>query len=182
VKQEGYWSDDSRLAVRSVLSHPCPLFPRSNKNRTTCMHIVSFLSHIPFPLWSFKRWRIDPSDCIPSPISCLSALAFSLYPSIIPSPIEICPSTRWEWNGGSVHTLSRLIGPIVTSHFLWWSNGQLPSLCFPPPLWLKSFSHKSYQTIYRSLQKTHRSGINLLILPSNHLIQRRWRWEFYPST
>jgi hypothetical protein len=198
VKQGGYWSTES-LKIRSVLNYfiQCSLFPMNEiKNHMTCMLIVSFsIVHTPcratrYGLWSFKRWRIDPSDCIPSPISCLSALDFSLYPSMIPSPIEICPSTRWEWKGGSVHTLSRLIGPIVTSHFLWWSNGQLPSLLLAPPVSLLSFSPrfspsasvdaKDGQPLFRP--DGRRSEVDSLILPSNHFIQRRRSWEFYPST
>jgi len=136
VKQGGYWSDES-LKVRSVLNIPYPFRSRL-KSRTTCMHNVSFLLSISYSLWPFERWWIDPSDCIPSPIPCLSALTFSICPmhprsSVSERTALLQDGRHWNGRGRDENglTLSWLIGPIVTSHFLWWSNRQLPILLLP---------------------------------------------------
>ena len=154
----------------------------------TCMHIVSFLLSISCSLWSFKRWWIDPSDRIPSPISCLSALTFSICPmhprsSVSERTALLQDGRHWNGRGRDENglTLSWLIGPIMTSHFLWWSSRQLPSLISPPSRCESSRRDHAPRLIYRS-KRTRGLEVDSLILPGNHLVQCRRCWKLNPST
>ena len=133
MKQGGYWSDEnlslqSRLALSNPLTHLHFLIETQESHVLHAHCIVSIVHTIP---------TMVVQEMVDRPIA--------LYPkpNILFISLDLCPHLIralvfrriWvhscEGKDGDGLTLSWLIGPIVTSHFLGWSDRQLPSRTSP---------------------------------------------------
>jgi hypothetical protein len=126
VKRVGYRSDVTSVKVRSVLNYPYPSFLiEIQESHVLHAHFVSFLC--PHQITRYGRSSFGGSTHL-----TVSQAQYPVHQRSFPSPdfIHATPFSRlfkrddrleWGREDGSGLTLSWLIGPIVTSHFLWWS-------------------------------------------------------------